>query len=73
MLLIKGLDSLVATGRELSQPGGAGAKGGKALGKLLTKPLNKLSPEAIAKYLLTIPLNGASHPARPLRLCGRSR
>lgn len=72
MLLIKGLDSLVATGRELSQPG-AGAKGGKALGKLLTKPLNKLSPEAIAKYLLTIPLNGASHPARPLRLCGRSR
>ena len=58
VLLERGLDSLVAKGREVPQQS-AGSKGGKSLGKLLTKPLNKFKPEAIIKYLMTIPLNGA--------------
>jgi len=60
VLLDKDLSALVSTGRNLPSGGGGGGKGGKAIGKMtakLTSPLQKFSPEALVKYLLTIPLN----------------
>lgn len=60
VLLINKLDSLVANGREVSAASSKSKSGVKSLGKMLTKPLDKFKPEAIAQYLITIPLNGQS-------------
>lgn len=56
VLLDQGLDTLVATGREIS-PKGSGRKVAGAMKAKLTSPLQKFSPQALVKYLLTIPLN----------------
>lgn len=58
VLLDRDLSTLVSTGRNLGSTGPG--KGSKAIGKMtakLTSPLQKFSPEALVKYLLTIPLN----------------
>ena len=57
VLLDKGHESLVARGREVRRGGGSGSAGLAAMKAKMTSPLAKLSPEAIVRYLLTIPLN----------------
>lgn len=59
VLLMNKLDNLVANGRELNAASSKSKNGIKSLGKSITKPLDKFSPEAIAQYLITIPLNGS--------------
>jgi hypothetical protein len=58
VLLINGLDDLVKNGRELSSS--SNSKGGKQLGKLISKPFDRLQPAAIVKYLMSLFLNGTS-------------
>lgn len=54
VLLDQGMDEIVSNGRELSPSGGGKFK---ALKSKLSSPLQKFSPEALIKYLISIPLN----------------
>ncbi|CCG81508.1 Putative uncharacterized protein [Taphrina deformans PYCC 5710] len=59
VLLDRGHTQLVSTGREVSAgsgPGRAGKLGGAMKAKLVS-PLQRFSPEALVRYLITIPLN----------------
>ncbi|KAI9656931.1 MAG: hypothetical protein M1831_004479 [Alyxoria varia] len=53
-LVEKGLEDLVAEGREVKK--GRGDAVGK-LGKLVTKPFVNLSPQALVRYFMYLPLN----------------
>lgn len=59
VLLEKGHDDLVSTGREISRGGGSGGASGaaRAMKSKFSSKLNKFSPEALVRYLITIPLN----------------
>ncbi|KIM23829.1 hypothetical protein M408DRAFT_332113 [Serendipita vermifera MAFF 305830] len=53
VLLRQGLTKLVSGGRQIEK----GKGHGKQLGKLLTKPLERFSKEAIIRWLISLPLN----------------
>lgn len=57
VLLEKGHDSLVARGRDFRRSGSGASAGFSAMKAKMTSPLAKFSPEAVIRYLLTIPLN----------------
>ncbi|TDL23745.1 hypothetical protein BD410DRAFT_897353 [Rickenella mellea] len=54
-LVHEGQTSLVAKGRELKS--GSNKEGVKKLGTMLTKPLQKFSPEQLLEYVIMLPLN----------------
>lgn len=51
VLLQKGHDKLVSAGREIKKTSGSAR-----VGKLVSRPLARFSPQAVAYYLLTLPL-----------------
>lgn len=53
MLLQQGHTQLVEGGREIQTSSG----GVKKLGKSLSKPLDRFSPQGIIRYLMSLPLN----------------
>ncbi|TEB36037.1 hypothetical protein FA13DRAFT_1902342 [Coprinellus micaceus] len=53
VLLQRGNVQLVEAGREVTTTGG----GVKKLGKSLSKPLDRFSPQSLIRYLVTMPLN----------------
>ncbi|KZS96996.1 hypothetical protein SISNIDRAFT_406774 [Sistotremastrum niveocremeum HHB9708] len=55
-LVSEGQEALVSKGREL-KPGKSGLEGVKKLGKSISKPLQKFSPEHIIQYVIFLPLN----------------
>lgn len=59
VMLDRGFETLVSQGRDISGRGAgkAGSKLGGMMKAKLTSPLAKFSPEALVKYLITIPLN----------------
>lgn len=55
-LIARGQEPLVAQGRQIESRSG-GKDAAARLGKLLTRPLEKLSPRALVRSLLYLPLN----------------
>ncbi|EIW65465.1 hypothetical protein TREMEDRAFT_70543 [Tremella mesenterica DSM 1558] len=53
VLLLRGQNTLVERGRQVTSSGGRT----RQLGQVLTKPLSKFSTDNIVRYLLTLPLN----------------
>jgi hypothetical protein len=53
VLLRQGLTKLVSAGRQIEK----GTGHGKQLGKLLTRPLQRFSKEAMIRWLISLPLN----------------
>lgn len=55
-LVAKGQTALVAKERQLKSSGGAGEAVGR-LGKALSKPFMKFTPQAVVRYIMYLPLN----------------